>query len=109
MRHTTLDIVVLPQCEAELKDFPKEVLGDLLDCIAKMRLGLPLTMPLSRVMPSLGKSIHELRLKDRSGQFRVIYYIKVGDSIYLVHAFKKKTQQTENKDIKVALQRIKRL
>ncbi len=46
---------------------------------------------------------------DRSGQFRVIYYIKVSDAIYLVHAFKKKTQQTEQKDIKVALQRIKRL
>ncbi len=66
-------------------------------------------MPISRTMPSLGKAVHELRLKDRSGQFRVIYFVKVGDAIYLVHAFKKKTQQTEQKDIKVSIQRIKRL
>lgn len=104
-----MDVVVLPQCKAELKDFPKDVLGDLLDCVAKLRNRIVLSMPLSRPMPSLGKSIHELRLKDRCGQFRVIYFIKVGDAIYLVHAFKKKTQQTEQKDIKVALQRIKRL
>lgn len=104
-----MDVVVLPQCEAELKNFPKEVLGDLLDCVAKLRLGIKLSMPLSRTMPSLGKAIHELRLKDRSGQFRVIYFVKVGDAIYLVHAFRKKTQQTEQKEIKVSLQRIKRL
>ena len=104
-----MDVVVLPQCESELKNFPKEVLGNLLDCVAKLRSGILISMPLSRTMPSLGKAIHELRFKDRSGQFRVIYYIKVSDAIYLVHAFKKKTQQTEQKDIKVALQRIKRL
>lgn len=104
-----MDVVVIPQCEAELKDFPKEVLGDLLDCVAKLRSGIMLSMPLSRPMPSWGKAIHELRLKDRNGQFRVIYFVKVGDAIYLVHAFKKKTQQTEQKDIKVTLQRIKRL
>ena len=104
-----MDVVVLHQCESELKDFPKEVLGDLLDCIAKLRNGILLSMPLSRAMPSLGKAIHELRLKDRNGQFRVIYYIKVHDAVYLVHAFKKTTQQTEQKNIKVALQRINRL
>ena len=103
------DVVILSQCEAELKDFPKDVLGDLLDCVAKLRSGIKLSMPISRTMPSLGKAIHELRLKDRSGQFRVIYFVKVSDAIYLVHAFKKKTQQTEQKDINVALQRIKRL
>ena len=104
-----MDIVILPQCEAKLKNFPKEVLGDLLDCVAKLRLGIKLAMPLSRTMPSLGKAIHELRLKDKSGQFRIIYFVKTADAIYLVHAFKKKTQQTEQKDIKVSLQRIRRL
>lgn len=104
-----IDVVILSQCEAELKDFPKDVLGDFLDCVAKLRSGIKLSMPISRTMPSLGKAIHELRLKDRSGQFRVIYFVKVSDAIYLVHAFKKKTQQTEQKDINVALQRIKRL
>jgi phage-related protein len=104
-----MDIVVLHQCEREIKDFPEEIIGDVLDCIAKLRSGIKLSMPLSRPMPSLGKSLHELRLKDRNGQYRVIYYFKVADAIYLVHAFRKKTEQTEQKDINVALRRIKQI
>ena len=35
--------------------------------------GLILAMPLSRPMPAIGRGVHELRLRDRSGQYRVIY------------------------------------
>ena len=102
-----MDVVVLSKCEKEIADFPPEIIGEVLDCIAKLKVGLMPSMPLSRSMPSIAKSAHELRLKDRSGQYRVIYLIKKADAIYLVHAFKKKTRQTSQKNIETALQRIK--
>jgi len=59
--------------------------------------------------PPLGRGVHELRFRDRSGQYRVIYLLKVRDAIYLVHAFKKKSQTTPKKHIDVAIKRIKSL
>ncbi|MBN21738.1 MAG: hypothetical protein CL678_10670 [Bdellovibrionaceae bacterium] len=53
--------------------------------------------------------MHELRLKDRSGQIRVFYFIKKQDAIYMLHAFKKKTQELPKKEIDIALKRIKEI
>ena len=101
-----MDVIVLPQCRREIEDFPEEVVGEVLDSIARLRAGLMLSMPLSRPMPSLGKGLHELRLKDRSGQYRVIYLVRSADAIYLVHAFIKKTEKTSQRNVDVALKRI---
>lgn len=104
-----MDVVVISQCQRELKEFPPDVLGEVLDCLARLRSGLVLSMPLSRPMPSVGKGIHELRLRDRGNQYRVVYVFTKGSAIYLVHAFSKKTQQTPQKNIETALIRIKQL
>jgi phage-related protein len=70
--------------------------------------GLNLSLPLSRPMPSIGPGVHELRFRDRSGIYRVIYYIRRQSEIWLVHAFKKKTPHTPIQNIEVGKQRIKR-
>lgn len=59
-------------------------------------------------MQGMGAGIFELRFKDKTGIYRVIYYIKKGDAIFLIHGFKKKTQKTPKKNIDVSIQRIKR-
>ena len=64
-------------------------------------------MPLSRPMPSVGKGVHELRVKDRSGQYRVFYYTKLKNDILVFHFFKKKTQATPKKEIDLAKRRLK--
>ncbi len=104
-----MDIVLLKACEKEIKKFPQPIKEDILDAIAKLRIGLSLSMPLSRSMPSIGTNVHELRLKDRSGQFRVIYYIKIKDAIYLVHGFRKTSNKTPKANIETALKRIREL
>jgi phage-related protein len=50
-----------------------------------------------------------LRLKDRSGQIRAFYFVKRGEAIYMLHAFKKKTQELPRKEIDLALKRIKEI
>ena len=105
----SLDIVVLDVCKKELSKFPKEVLEDLLDALAKLSKGLNLSMPLSRPIPSIERGLHELRLKDKSGIYRAFYLIKKKDGIYVVHAFKKTTQETPEKNKRIVKKRIGRI
>lgn len=100
-------IKVLKQCRKELNDLPDEVKGDLADAVARLELGHALSMPLSRPMPSIGKGVHELRFRDRSGVYRVIYYLAGSSAIYLLHAFMKKKNQTPRQNIEIAKKRLR--
>jgi phage-related protein len=100
-------IVVLPACRREIDAFPEDVRGDLADALARLDAGLMLSMPLSRPMPSIGKGFHELRLKDRSGTYRVVYALVRRGTIYAVHAFKKATQATPLRSLDLARKRLK--
>lgn len=64
-------------------------------------------MPLLRPMASIGSRIHELRLKDRSGQYRVIYALRHRDAVYVLHAFKKTTMATPKRNLDVARRRLR--
>lgn len=102
-----MDLVILSSCRKELEDFPSKVKEDLFDVLRDLKEGLSLSMPLSRKMASMGQGVFELRFRDVSGIYRIIYVVRKRDAIYLVHAFKKKTSKTSMKNIEVALKRIK--
>jgi phage-related protein len=93
---------ILRQCQKEILDFPEETRGELADAIARLELGQMLSMPLARPMPSIGKGVHELRFRDRAGIYRVNYLLAGQGSIWLLHGFVKKTQQTPQHNIDIA-------
>jgi phage-related protein len=66
-----------------------------------------LSMPLSRPMPSIGPGAHELRLRERSGVYRVVYVLLSKGSVVLLHAFKKTTEATSHRSIETARARLK--
>ena len=100
-------VIVVPACRRDLEALPVEVRGDLADALARLDAGLVLTMPLSRPMPSIGRGVHELRLRDRSGHYRVIYALIRRGAVHVLHAFKKTTQTTPQRHIEVARARLK--
>lgn len=57
-------------------------------------------------MSSIGPGVKEIRIHS-DGEFRVIYIAKFAESIYVLHAFQKKTQQTAKKEIDLAKARLK--
>ena len=57
-------------------------------------------------MPAIGKGVEEIRVRDDTGAYRVIYTARVADAIYVLHAFQKKTQATSKRDIDLAKQRF---
>src|ERR1700719_115223 len=52
-------------------------------------------------------SVREIRIRDASGAFRIIYLAALADRILVLHAFQKKTQQTAQRDIELAAKRLK--
>lgn len=60
-------------------------------------------------METVGAGVKEVRVHDEAGAFRVVYLAKLGDAVYVLHCFQKKTQQTSEKDIKLARKRFKDL
>jgi phage-related protein len=60
-------------------------------------------------MKAVGPGVRELRIRDRSGGFRVIYLATLADRIAVLHAFRKKTQRTAKPDIEAAAKRFREL
>ena len=58
-------------------------------------------------MITVGPGVREIRIREAAGAFRVIYLATVGDSVVVIHAFQKKTQQTPQKDIDLAVSRLR--
>ena len=100
-------IKVLKVCRREIEGLPEEVRGDLADALARLDAGLVLTMPLSRPMPSIGRGAHELRLRDRSGTYRIVYALIQRGTVHVLHAFKKTTATTPARNLDLAMKRLK--
>lgn len=45
-------------------------------------------------MTSIGPGVREIRIRERSGAFRVIYLATLPDSVLVLHVFQKKTERT---------------
>ena len=58
-------------------------------------------------MKTVGAGVREVRIKEASGAFRVIYLATLPDRVLVLHAFQKKTQQTPKRDIDLAANRLR--
>lgn len=81
---------------------------------ARRRMGHELFMvqvgrtPLDfKPMPDVGAGAYEIRVREETGAFRVIYVAKFDDAVYVLHAFQKKTRATTKADIDLAARRYK--
>lgn len=63
--------------------------------------------PQSKPMKSIHRNAHELRVKDKLGNYRVIYVLNIEDTIFIPHAFTKKSQKTPHKEIELSKHRLK--
>jgi len=58
-------------------------------------------------MPTVGAGVREIRVRDASGAFRVIYVVATGDGVVVLHVFQKKTRKTPKKDLDLAAARLR--
>lgn len=58
-------------------------------------------------MKTVGSGVREIRIREASGAFRILYVASFGDSVVVLHAFQKKTQKTPQKEIDLAANRLR--
>ena len=87
-----------------LRDFPADARHDAGYQLDKVQRGL---QPDDfKPMPTIGKGVEEIRVRDDSGIYRVIYTARLANAVFVLHAFQKKTQRTSQRDIKIARARF---
>jgi len=60
-------------------------------------------------MPSIGRGVREIRERDNTGAYRVIYVASFPTAVYILHAFQKKAQETPKRDLDLAATRFREL
>jgi len=60
-------------------------------------------------MQTIGAGVREIRVRDVTGAFRVVYVATFAEAVYVLHAFAKKTQRTSPRDLTLARSRFKDL
>ena len=90
--------------------FPGVVQDRLLDALAVAALGE--TAAIVKPMKGFGPGVLEVALPHRGNAFRVVYAVKLGEEIWIVHAFQKKSKagiKTPKAELDVIRERLKRL
>jgi phage-related protein len=94
-----------PKVLAEIESWPADILADYAR-IAELLMehGPNLRLPYSR---AFGEGLFELRLRGKSGIGRAFYCFLIGRRAVVLHAFVKKSQQTPDRELKLARKRMK--
>lgn len=74
--------------------------------LRRLQQGESLEMPHSRPMPRVGAHCHELRVKDRGAEWRIMYRIDT-DAIVIVEVFAKKVRETPETVITLCKRRLR--
>ncbi|MDR3417087.1 MAG: type II toxin-antitoxin system RelE/ParE family toxin [Nevskia sp.] len=90
--------------QADLRAFPDDAKFDLGHQLDQVQRGL---LPDDwKAMPAVGPGVMELRCQDKDGWYRVAYVAKFAESIYVLHAFQKKTNATSKQDVDLIKSRL---
>ncbi len=67
---------------------------------------------IAKPMKGIGSGVFEIALPFRGNAFRVVYAVQLGDDLWVIHAFQKKSTQgikTPRHEIELIKDRLKRL
>ena len=100
-------LVFFARARRELEAFPAQAVEEALAELGRVQAGL---QPHDwKPMKTIGAGVREIRLRDETGAYRVIYFTKLKDAIYVLHCFKKQSQKTSVQNLGVATARFKQL
>lgn len=95
-----------PRVVRELENLDLSLRTRLTELLSMLAEGQNLGLPVSRPMPVVEHGAHELRIKDRTGAYRVFYFTKDAGAILVFHLFKKKTQEAPKPELETAKRRL---
>lgn len=96
-----------------LKDFEKFPEGARTICLTALTIAAEGSKAdLAKPLKGLGSGVMEIALPYRGNAFRVVYALQIGEDVWVIHAFQKKSTQgikTPKHEIDLVMERIKRL
>ena len=93
-----------------MKSFPADVQDDIGYALYAAQLGEMSTK--AKPLHGLGGGVMEIAANDESGTYRAVYAVSIGDAIYVIHAFQKKSKagiSTPTSEIDLVRMRLKQL
>ncbi|MEG8219637.1 type II toxin-antitoxin system RelE/ParE family toxin [Sphingomonas sp. HH69] len=94
----------------DFESFPPRAIDRALDALTVVADGG--APDIAKPLAGLGVGVWELAIKERGDAYRVVYALQLGDDIWVVHAFQKKSTRgisTPRHEIDLVRERIKRL
>jgi phage-related protein len=88
-----------------LSAFPQEIKSLLGYSLRRLQKGL-LPDCDARRMESIGRGVWELKVSDERKWYRLVYLARIGDAVYILHAFEKSSRKTDRRDLDVARSRL---
>lgn len=111
MPRTTLRTISwIKAARKDFEAFPAGAIDRALDALAIVADGGK--PDIAKPLAGLGAGVWELAIKERSDAYRVVYALQMGDDIWVVHAFQKKSTRgisTPLHEIDLVRERLKRL
>lgn len=92
------------------EEFPSKTKDHALDALTLIAMGE--TPLIAKPLKGLGSGVWELVLKERGDAYRLVYALQIGEEIWVIHAFQKKSKSgiaTPKHEIDLINVRIKRL
>lgn len=109
-RNTLRTISWIKPARKDFEAFPARAMDRALDALTVVADGV--TPDIAKPLAGLGARVWELAIKERGDAYRVVYALQLGDDIWVVHAFQKKSTRgisTPRHEIDLVRERIKRL
>ena len=107
--HKTLRTVSwIKAARKDFEAFPARAIDRALDALTVVADGG--TPDIAKPLAGLGAGLWELAIKERGDAYRVVYALQLGDDIWVVHAFQKKSKkgiETTKRDIEIVRTRLK--
>ena len=98
-----------PKALAFIRSQSSTIKREIGEALRDVQKGISLGLPLSRPMPAVASGAHELRVRSATTTVRVFYFVKLADTIMVLHGFQKKTQKAPAHEIAVGQQRLKEI
>ena len=95
-----------PKVLAFIRDQSPAIKREIGEALRDVQKGIRLGLPLSRPMSAVASGAHELRVRSTTTAIRVFYFVKLADTIVVFHGFHKKTQKTPTHEIAVGQKRL---
>lgn len=107
-RHNLKEVVWVGNAKKKLKKFPKLVQKDVGDALFIAQEG-GMSFD-AKPLKHIGSGVFEIRVTHSADTYRSVYSVKIGERIYVLHCFQKKSKKgkkTPQREIDLIKERLK--